>query len=217
MALSRVSMNIEQGRIHGIIGPNGSGKSTLFNVITRVLRQDEGSVYYKDKRIDVLSSSSVAQLGIGRTFQFTRVFRKLTVLENLMAVTAVRDRHATDRARKVLSDLGLDKMSNKRAGTLPIGQRKLVEFARVLVTNPELILLDEPMGGLTSEMIQKLCKNILSLQSMGKTIVVIEHNMSVAMSLCEQITVLDHGTVIAEGPPESIQRDERVIRAYLGG
>ena len=186
-------------------------------MITRIISQTEGCVFYKEKRIDDLNPSAVAHLGIGRTFQFTRVFKKLTVLENLLAVTSIRDGHAVEKANQRLVQLGLDSVRNKQAGTLPLGQRKLVEFARVLVRDPELILLDEPVGGLATDMMQNICDNILNLRKIGKTAVVIEHNMSVAMTLCEHVTVLDHGTVIAEGTPEAIQENERVIQAYLGG
>jgi ABC-type branched-subunit amino acid transport system ATPase component len=215
-AVGGVSLEIEPGRIYGLIGPNGSGKTTLFNCITGVERRDEGEIRYKGRRIDGLKPHQVFHLGIGRTFQVIRVFPELTALENLLVVTTGDYGQSRLRAEELLRFVKLEKLAGEFAGNLSYGQQKLVEFIRVLMTDPELILLDEPAAGVNRTLLNELLDAVRTLRDRGKTVLLVEHDMKVVMGLCEIVFVLDHGEKLAEGPPGVIQSDERVIEAYFG-
>jgi len=215
-AVAGVSFTLEAGRIYGLIGPNGSGKTTLFNCITGLERIDAGHVRFKDARIDGLKPSRVARLGIGRTFQMIRVFPELTALENLLVVTRGAREAAERRGRELLQFVKLERLAGEYAGNLSYGQQKLVEFVRVLMTDPTLILLDEPAAGVNRTLLNDLLAAVARLRDEGRTILLVEHDMKVVMGLCETVFVLDHGEKIAEGPPGLIQADERVIEAYFG-
>ena len=191
-AVNGVSLSLERGRIYGLIGPNGSGKTTLFNCITGVDQADEGLIRFKGRRIDRLKPHQIFHLGIGRTFQVIRVFPELTALENLLVVTTTGYDEARRRAQELL------------------------EFVRVLMTDPEMILLDEPAGGVNRTLLNELLDAVRRLRDQGKTILLVEHDMKVVMGLCETVFVLDHGEKLAEGAPGVIQADERVIEAYFG-
>jgi len=215
-AVNGVSFALEAGRIYGLIGPNGSGKTTLFNCITGLERIDAGHVRFKDERIDGLKPSQVARRGIGRTFQMIRVFPELTALENLLVVTRGARADAERRGREMLQFVKLEGLAGEYAGNLSYGQQKLVEFVRVLMTDPALILLDEPAAGVNRTLLNDLLAAVARLRDEGRTILLVEHDMKVVMGLCETVFVLDHGEKIAEGPPGLIQADERVIEAYFG-
>ncbi|HEV8615921.1 MAG TPA: ABC transporter ATP-binding protein [Methylomirabilota bacterium] len=215
-AVNTVSFELETGRIYGLIGPNGSGKTTLFNCITGLERMDAGRVTFKGRRIDGLKPSRVARLGIGRTFQVIRVFPELTALENLLVVTRGPRAQAERRGRDLLRFVKLEGLAGEYAGNLSYGQQKLVEFIRMLMTDPMLILLDEPAAGVNRTLLNDLLDAVARLRDEGKTILLVEHDMKVVMGLCETVFVLDHGEKIAEGPPGVIQSDERVIEAYFG-
>jgi ABC-type branched-subunit amino acid transport system ATPase component len=215
-AVNHVSLVLEPGRIYGLIGPNGSGKTTLFNCITGIERRDEGQVRFRGARIDGYKPHQVFHLGIGRTFQVIRVFPELTALENLLVVTTANFAEAQARARELLSFVKLERLANEYAGNLSYGQQKLVEFVRVLMTDPELILLDEPAAGVNRTLLNELLDAVRALRDRGKTVLLVEHDMKVVMGLCETVFVLDHGEKLAEGPPGVIQSDERVIEAYFG-
>ena len=215
-AVNRCSLAVAPGKIYGLIGPNGSGKTTLFNCITGVARRDAGEIRFKGERIDGLKPHQVARRGIGRTFQIVRVFPELTALENLLVVTRGPFEGARRRAEELLRFVTLDGLRNEYAGNLSYGQQKLLEFVRVLMTDPELILLDEPAAGVNRTLLNELLAAITGLRDQGKTILIVEHDMKVVMGLCETVFVLDYGEKIAEGPPGVIQTDERVIEAYFG-
>jgi ABC-type branched-subunit amino acid transport system ATPase component len=211
-----VSFSLDRGRIYGLIGPNGSGKTTLFNCITGVERLDSGRVALDGERIDGLKPWQIARRGVGRTFQVIRVFPELTALENLLVVTTGPREAAQARARELLAFVRLEALADEYAGNLSYGQQKLVEFVRMLMRDPSLILLDEPAAGVNRTLLNDLLDAVRRLRDEGKTVLLVEHDMKVVMGLCETVFVLDHGEKIAEGPPGLIQSDERVIEAYFG-
>jgi len=215
-AVSDVSLTLERGRIYGLIGPNGSGKTTLFNCITGLERPETGAILLDGTRIDGWKPHRIARRGVGRTFQVIRVFPELTALENLMVVTRGARGAAEQRARELLRFVKLERLAGEYAGNLSYGQQKLVEFVRVLMTDPALILLDEPAAGVNRTLLNDLLEAVGRLRDGGKTVLLVEHDMKVVMGLCETVFVLDHGEKIAEGPPGVIQADERVIEAYFG-
>ena len=215
-AVNGVSLSLEPGRIYGLIGPNGSGKTTLFNCITGVDQADEGEIIFKGRRIDGLKPHRIFHLGMGRTFQVIRVFPELTALENLLVVTTAGYEEARRRAEELLALVKLERLAGEFAGNLSYGQQKLVEFIRVLMTDPEMILLDEPAAGVNRTLLNELLDAVRRLRDQGKTVLLVEHDMKVVMGLCETVFVLDHGEKLAEGAPGVIQADERVIEAYFG-
>ncbi len=215
-AVNGVSVALERGRIHGLIGPNGSGKTTLFNCITGLERRDVGTIRLHGERIDGLKPYQIAQRGVGRTFQVIRVFPELTALENLLVVTRGDRAAAEARALELLAFVKLEGLRDEYAGNLSYGQQKLVEFVRMLMRDPSLVLLDEPAAGVNRTLLNDLLDAVRQLRDQGKTVLLVEHDMKVVMGLCETVFVLDHGEKIAEGPPGVIQADERVIEAYFG-
>ena len=215
-AVNGVSLALEAGHIYGLIGPNGSGKTTLFNCITGVEQIDGGQIRFKGRRLDGLKPHQVFHQGIGRTFQVIRVFPELTALENLLVVTTNDYAAARARAEELLAFVKLRGLAGEFAGNLSFGQQKLVEFVRVLMTDPELILLDEPAAGVNRTLLNDLLEAVRTLRDRGKTVLLVEHDMKMVMGLCETVFVLDHGEKLAEGPPGLIQTDERVIEAYFG-
>jgi ABC-type branched-subunit amino acid transport system ATPase component len=215
-AVNDVSLALEPGRIYGLIGPNGSGKTTLFNCITGIERLDAGRVTLRGERIDGQKPWQIARRGVGRTFQVIRVFPELTALENLLVVTRGAHAEAERRGRELLDFVRLGRLAGEYAGNLSYGQQKLVEFVRMLMTDPTLILLDEPAAGVNRTLLNDLLEAVSRLRDAGKTVLLVEHDMKVVMGLCETVFVLDHGEKIAEGPPSAIQADERVVEAYFG-
>src|SRR5215472_10151037 len=226
-ALDGASIEIAPGSIAGLIGPNGSGKTTLFNVITGYARADAGQVFLEGRAITNIKPERVFALGIGRTFQLTRIFPSLTVLENMMIAAQHKERSpnpfaaaggAASRrhAMELLEFTGIASHAGELAQTLSYGQRKLLELSYVLVADPDIVLLDEPAGGVNPSLINHLSARIRELNGTGKTFLIVEHNMDFVMGLCDPITVLDYGSVIASGPPEAVRNDPRVLDAYLG-
>jgi ABC-type branched-subunit amino acid transport system ATPase component len=215
-AVNRVSLTLAPGKIYGLIGPNGSGKTTLFNCITGMERPDGGRVLLDGRRIDNLKPYRIANMGVGRTFQVIRVFPELTALENLLVVTRGPRGEAERRGLELLRFVKIERLRDEFAGNLSYGQQKLVEFIRMLMTDPSLILLDEPAAGVNRTLLNDLLEAVRRLRDEGKTILLVEHDMKVVMGLCERVFVLDHGEKIAEGAPGVIQSDERVIEAYFG-
>jgi neutral amino acid transport system ATP-binding protein len=217
-ALADCSLAVPAGEVTGLIGPNGSGKTTLFNVITGYERPDAGQVYLGDREITGAPAHRVYALGIGRTFQLTRIFPRLTVLENML-VPVQRGRPAQRRrehAMELLGFTGIADHAGAPAGTLSYGQRKLLELAYVLVADPPVVLLDEPAGGVNPSLVEHIADRIRELNKAGRTFLVVEHNMDFVMRLCHQVTVLDSGTVVTTGPPDAVRTDPRVLDAYLG-
>ena len=215
-AVNGVSLSLPRGRIYGLIGPNGSGKTTLFNCITGIERLDAGHVLLDGARVDGLKPYRIALRGVGRTFQVIRVFPELTALENLLVVTRGRHEDAVGQAHELLRFVRLERLAGEYAGNLSYGQQKLVEFVRMLMRDPSLVLLDEPAAGVNRTLLNDLLDAVRALRDRGKTVLLVEHDMKVVMGLCEMVFVLDHGEKIAEGPPGVIQADERVIEAYFG-
>jgi ABC-type branched-subunit amino acid transport system ATPase component len=225
-ALSEASIEVTEGTVAGLIGPNGSGKTTLFNVISGYERADSGQVYLNGRAITNASPERVFGLGIGRTFQLTRIFPSLTVLENMLIAARHHERSRNPLARMgaparrhamdLLDFTGLAGHAGAPAQSLSYGQRKLLELSYVLVADPAIVLLDEPAGGVNPTLINQIAARVRDLNAAGKTFLIVEHNMEFVMGLCDRVTVLDHGTVIASGPPGQIRADQQVLDAYLG-
>jgi ABC-type branched-subunit amino acid transport system ATPase component/ABC-type branched-subunit amino acid transport system permease subunit len=225
-AVDDCSLSVSEGTITGLIGPNGSGKTTIFNLITGGMRQDRGDIVFDGRPIDALPPWERAHLGLGRTYQITRLFREMTVLENVVAplrefrwgqlrADAVSGAEAR-KAREVLDFVGLGKFEAERAAHLSFGQQKLVELAQVLMLDPRLILLDEPAGGINPSLIERIIDLIEDLNRGGVTVLLVEHNMPMVLGLCDPVIVVARGTVLAQGPPEEIRKNPRVLDAYLG-
>jgi ABC-type branched-subunit amino acid transport system ATPase component len=224
--LTGVDLGIRAGSITALIGPNGSGKTTLFNLASGALRADAGEIMFDGRRIDRMRPWRRAHLGIGRTFQVTRLFPSMTVLENVVAPMASTSLaglaagavagHEAERARELLSFVGLARFAEVSAGALSFGQLKLVELAQVLMLEPKMILLDEPASGVNPSLVDRLVEIIRELNAQGVTFLVVEHNIPLVLELCDPVATLARGEIIAEGPPALVRADPAVLAAYLG-
>jgi len=234
-ALDGVSLEVERGSITGLIGPNGSGKTTLFNVISGFYPKDTGEIYLKGERIDELRPNEVAEKGLCRTFQISQAPEKMTVLENMLLApkgqtgeglwnalferkgVLQQERQNFEKALSLLRWVELINLRNEYAGNLSGGQKKLLSLARILMADPEIILLDEPAAGVNPTLIKSLMGLIEDLREQGRTFLFVEHNMKVISDFCDKVYVLDFGRNIAEGTPSEIQQNEEVLEAYLSG
>jgi branched-chain amino acid transport system ATP-binding protein len=219
VALRDITFALPRGEILGIIGPNGAGKTTLFNVISGIYPPSSGGVLFKGRDLTGLASNEVCRQGIARTFQIVRPFVTLSVLDNVIigALGPARDlRSARQRSQEILDFVGLGSKRDVAAGTLTLQDRKLLEFARALATDPELILLDEVMAGLNQGEQERVAETVRQIRRRGVTLLLIEHVMRAVMGLSDRLLVLDHGVIIAEGKPEEIIHNPEVVRVYLG-
>jgi ABC-type branched-subunit amino acid transport system ATPase component/ABC-type branched-subunit amino acid transport system permease subunit len=225
-AVDGADLQVKEGSITALIGPNGSGKTTLFNLVTGVMKADSGEIWFDGKRIDAMAAHRRGHLGLSRTFQVTRLFDSMTVLENVVAPvpdTSLRTMLAgavsgveADRARHLLEYVGLGSFAQQKAGALSYGQKKLVELAQVLMMEPRLILLDEPAGGINPSLVERLAGMIRDLNSQGVSFLVVEHNIPMVLDLCDPVYVFARGSAISQGPPDLVRNDPAVLDAYLG-
>jgi branched-chain amino acid transport system ATP-binding protein len=236
VAVDGCSFRVQEGTITGLIGPNGAGKTTLFNLITGQYRPDTGKIRFQGESIEGLAPHRVYQKKLYRTFQITREFAQMTVLENLMIMPEYQtgekfwstwfqpskvksqEMKIRDKALEVLEFVELIDLKDQYAGSLSGGQKKLLEIARSMMADPKMVLLDEPGAGVNPTLMKKLISNIETLRNeQGITFLLIEHDMNLVMNLCDPVIVMSEGKKLAEGPAEQIKKDERVLEAYLGG
>ncbi|RLI28213.1 ABC transporter ATP-binding protein [Candidatus Bathyarchaeota archaeon] len=231
--LNGATLKVERGEIAGLIGPNGSGKTTLFNVVSGVYKPDGGAIKYKGERIDGLKPYQIFRRGLVRTFQIPRLFQKLSVLNNMLIAAKKNsgesfslaflkgkwlqeERGLVEKARDILKFLDLDRLKDEPASNLSGGQMKLLELGRALMSDPEMLLIDEPASGVNPALVDKIFRKLLELREEGLTFLIIEHRMEALLSYADKIHVMYKGEVIAEGTPSEIVNNPQVINVYLG-
>ncbi len=227
-ALAGCSLSVDKGSITGLIGPNGSGKTTLFNVMTGYVKPDTGTVSFEGNDVTNARPNKIFALGVGRTFQLTRIFARISVLENMLVATqrdeswlrgltrSKSSKSELDAAMEWLDFVGLTRLASMQAGSLSYGQRKLLELAYVLVADPDVVLLDEPAGGVNLTLINEISEKILALNKGGKTFLIVEHNMEFVMKICDKVTVMHQGCDLVTGTPGEVRSNPAVLDAYLG-
>jgi branched-chain amino acid transport system ATP-binding protein len=229
-AVQNVSIEVPKGAIYALIGPNGAGKSTLLNLLSGIYQPDSGSLVFDGKDLIGLPAHERVRLGIARTFQKIRLFKQLTLLENVLAGFHIHQDvplwkcflprgvgRFRDEALELLAFVGLANRANHRAGALPYGQQRMLEIARALATRPKLFMLDEPAAGLNAAEVGFLLQKLSLIRARGATVVVVEHNMDLVMNVAQRVFVMDHGVPLFEGTPREVQANPQVIEAYLGG
>jgi ABC-type branched-subunit amino acid transport system ATPase component len=225
-AVDACSFAVPKGSVTALVGPNGSGKTTVFNLITGFARADAGAIRFAGAPVRRPDPVRLARSGLTRTFQQARIFPDLTLVENLVAAvqqpwratfTRRVRRHERERAMQLLEEFGIARLATERAGKLSYGQKKLLEFAAILMGDPQLVLLDEPTAGVNPVLVEQIEERIRELNARDLTFLVVEHNMNLVMRLCDPVVVLAQGSKLAEGRPDEVRNDPRVLDAYLGG
>lgn len=225
-AVDNCTFGVEAGSITALIGPNGAGKTTVFNLVSGLLKPDSGSISFNGESIAGLQPHQVTRKGISRTFQISRDLQEMTLLENLIVQSPTKGfsdlfqgsmlEHEREHAMELLDFVGITHLADEQSKNLSYGQKKLMEFAATLMTEPRLILLDEPAGGINPALLEDIIERIQTLNKRGITFLIVEHNMDVVMNLCDPVIVMAYGTVLAQGAPDDIQNNEEVLEAYLG-
>ena len=227
VAVDNCSFGVEEGSITALIGPNGAGKTTAFNIISGLIPSDSGHMIFDGKRIESLPPHKITRRGLSRTFQISRDLMEMSVLENLIVhspTDGLMDllkgsilKRELDHAMELLDFVGISHLADAKAKSLSYGQKKLMEFAATMMTEPRMILLDEPAGGINPALLENIMGKIVEVNKRGVTFLIVEHNMDVVMNYCDPVIVMAYGTVLAEGTPEEVQSNPEVLDAYLGG
>jgi branched-chain amino acid transport system ATP-binding protein len=225
-AVNDCTFSVKEGSITSLIGPNGAGKTTVFNLVTGLLNPDSGKILFQDKPINGMQPHQITRLGISRTFQITRDLQEMTVLENMIIPSQVKSlldmfrtsmmKEEEERAMELLSFVGIDRLAHEKSKNLSYGQKKLLEFASVLMSQPKLIMLDEPAGGVNPTLLESIVDRILQLNQKGITFLIVEHNMELVMKISNPVICMAYGTVLSVGCPQEIQENQQVLEAYLG-
>lgn len=227
VAVDNCSFGVEEGSITALIGPNGAGKTTAFNIISGLIPSDSGYMIFDGKRIETLPPHQITRRGLSRTFQISRDLMEMSVLENLIVHSPTDGlidllkgsilKRELDHAMELLDFVGISHLADEKAKSLSYGQKKLMEFAATLMTEPRMILLDEPAGGINPALLENIMEKIVEVNKRGVTFLIVEHNMDVVMNYCNPVIVMAYGTVLAQGTPEEVQSNPEVLDAYLGG
>ena len=225
-AVDDCTFEVEEGSITALIGPNGAGKTTVFNLISGLLKPDSGEISFNGENIARMQPHQITRRGISRTFQISRDLAEMTLLENLIVQSPTKGfadlfqgsmlAHEEEHAMELLDFVGITHLANEQSKNLSYGQKKLMEFAATLMTEPKLILLDEPAGGVNPALLEDIIERIERLNKQGITFLIVEHNMDVVMNICDPVIVMAYGTVLAHGAPHEIQNNQEVLEAYLG-
>lgn len=227
VAVDNCTFEVHEGSITALIGPNGAGKTTAFNIISGLLTMDSGHMVFDGARLDTLPPHQITRKGLSRTFQISRDLMEMTVVENLVVHSPTQGlldllkgsilNKELDRAMELLEFVGISHLANDKAKSLSYGQKKLMEFAATLMTDPRMVLLDEPAGGINPALLENILEKIVEVNQQGVTFLIVEHNMDVVMNFCNPVIVMAYGTVLAQGTPDEVQSNPSVLEAYLGG